>query len=182
MRNLAQLLADRRIVANIRVNLLLANQGLSALANTAGVPTAPAHAGETLKVRCDRPPASPVMGSDASFRLRDLSLQTGYGFLRLAARTGDIANPKPSSFQGLHRVTVLLELNPVPSDVTIAVGNHVAAAAVDLSTPLGTSISTSSVDTFLPLSILTMTFSGSSTICRETTARISARSSSNKSG
>jgi hypothetical protein len=77
---------------------------------------------------------------------------------------------------------VLLELNPVPGDVAIVVSNHVAAAAIDLSTPLGTSISTSSVDTCLPLSILTTTFSGSSTTCRETTARISARSSPSNSG
>jgi hypothetical protein len=114
------------------------------------------------------------MGSDASLRFRDLSFQDGYGFLRLTARTGDIAGPEVSDFQGLHGITVLLELNPVPGDIAIAVRNHVAAAAIDLSTPFGTSISTSSVDTCLPLSILTMTFSGSSTICRETTARISA--------
>jgi hypothetical protein len=48
----------------------------------------------------------------------------------------------------------------VPGNIAVAVSNHVAAAAIDLSTLLGTSISTSSVDTFLPLSILTMTFSG----------------------
>jgi hypothetical protein len=99
------------------------------------------------------------MGSDASLRFSDLSLQVGYGFLRLTARTGDVANPEPSSFQGLHGVTVLLELNPVPSDVAIAVRNHVAAA-IDVSTPLGTSISTSSVDTFLPLSILVIKMGG----------------------
>jgi hypothetical protein len=97
------------------------------------------------------------MGSNASFRFRDLSFQDGDGFLRLIARTGDIASPKVSDFQGHHGITVLPELNPVPGDVAIAVGNHVAAAAIDLSTPFGTSISTSSVDTCLPLSILTMT-------------------------
>jgi len=101
---------------------------LSASANAAGVPTAPAHAGETLQVRCDRPLGSPLMGSNASLRFRDLSLQVGYGFFRLAGRTGDLANRKPNSFQGLHSVTVLLELNPVPSDVAIAVSNHVAVA------------------------------------------------------
>jgi hypothetical protein len=68
------------------------------------------------------------MGSDASLRFRDLSLQVGYGFFRLAGRTGDLANRKPSSFQGLHGVAVLLELNPMPSDVAIAVSNHVAVA------------------------------------------------------
>src|ERR1700676_879295 len=56
------------------------------------------------------------------------------------------------------------------------------AAASDLSKPLGTSISTSSVDTCLPLSIRTTTLSGSSTTCRETTARISERSSPSNSG
>src|SRR2546429_8037813 len=40
-------------------------------------------------------------------------------------------------------------------------GVHQLAGASDLSKPLGTSISTSSVDTCLPLSILTTTFSGS---------------------
>jgi hypothetical protein len=38
--------------------------------------------------------------SDASLRFHDLSLQIGYGFLRLAARTGGLANRKPSGFQG----------------------------------------------------------------------------------
>jgi len=56
------------------------------------------------------------------------------------------------------------------------------AAAIQRSITLGTSISTSSVDTVSPLSILTMTFSGSSTTCRETTARISARRTSRRSG
>src|SRR6202048_794087 len=157
-------------------------EGLSEPANATGVPTAPAHASETLKVRCERSLGSPLMGSDASLGFHDLSLQLGYGSLRLTARTGDIAHPKPSDFQGLHGVTVLLQLNPVPGDVAMAVSNHLAAAAIDLSKPLGTSISTSSVDTCVPLSILTMTFSGSSVTCRETTARISARSSPNNSG
>ena len=49
---------------------------------------------------------------------------------------------------------------------SVLTGNHLAAAAIDGLTWFGTSISTSSVDTCLPLSILTMTFSGSSTICR----------------
>jgi hypothetical protein len=89
-------------------------------ANAAGVPTAPAHASETLQVRCDRPLGSPLMGSDASLRFRDLSLQAGYGFFRLASRIGELANLKPSRFQGLHGVTVLLELNPMPSDVQTA--------------------------------------------------------------
>jgi hypothetical protein len=44
------------------------------------------------------------MGSDASLRFRDLSLQLGYGFLRLTGRTGDLANHKPISCQGLHGV------------------------------------------------------------------------------
>jgi hypothetical protein len=80
------------------------------------------------------------MGSDASLRFRDLSLQLGYGFLRLVGRTGHLAHRKPSSFQGLHCVTVLLELNPVPSDVAIAVNNHVAAAAAIMSMVLDSAI------------------------------------------
>jgi hypothetical protein len=102
------------------------------------------------------------MRSDASLGFGDLSLQLGYGFLRLTDRTGDMAYPEPGDFQVLHGITVLLQLNPVPSDVAVAV-NHLAPAAIDdRSKPLGTSISTSSVDTCVPLSILTMTFSGSS--------------------
>ena len=46
----------------------------------------------------------------------------------MTGRIGDLANRKPSSFQGLHGVTVLLELNPMPSDVAIAVSNHLALA------------------------------------------------------
>jgi hypothetical protein len=117
---------------------------LSARANPAGVPTAPAHARETLKVGCDGPLSPPLVGSDASLRFNDLSLEIGYGFLRLAARACGLANRRPSGFQGLNGITVLLELDPMPSDVAIAVGNHVAAAVIDLSTLLGTSISTSS--------------------------------------
>jgi hypothetical protein len=84
------------------------------------------------------------VGSDPSLRFNDLSLEIGYDFVRLAARTCSLTNCKPSGFQGLNGVTVLLELNPMPSDVAIAVGNHVAPAVIDLSTLLGTSISTSS--------------------------------------
>jgi hypothetical protein len=93
---------------------------LSAPADAAGVPTAPAHAGQALQVRCDRPLGSPLMGGDASLGFRDLSLQVGNDF-SFVGRTGDLANRKPRSFQGLQSVAVLLELNPVPSDVAIAV-------------------------------------------------------------
>jgi hypothetical protein len=106
----------------------------SAPANAPRVPTAPAHAGEALKVRRDRPLGLPLMGSDASLGFRDLPLQRGYGFLGLAGRSGHLADRKPNCFQGLHRVTVLLELNPVPSDVAIAVSNHVAAPTSGLKT------------------------------------------------
>ena len=71
------------------------------------------------------------MDSDASLRLRDLSLQVGYGFFRVARRTGGLANGKPSRFQGLHGVTVLLKLNPVPRDVAIVLRNHEAAVPGD---------------------------------------------------
>jgi hypothetical protein len=67
------------------------------------------------------------MGSDASLGFRDLSLQAGDGFPGLAGRTGDLANGKASGFQGLHGVTVLLELNPVPRDVAIVIRSHEAA-------------------------------------------------------
>jgi hypothetical protein len=67
------------------------------------------------------------MGSDASLGFRDLSLQAGDGFFCLAGRTGDLANRKPSRFQGLHGLSVLLELNPVPSNVAIALSNLVIA-------------------------------------------------------
>ena len=71
------------------------------------------------------------MGSDAALGFCDLSLQDGYGFLGLAGRRGHLANREPNCFQGLHGITVLLELNPVPGDVAIAVSNHVAAPATD---------------------------------------------------
>ena len=58
-------------------------EGLSATAYATGVPTAPAHASQTLKVRCDRALGSPFVGGDASLRFHDLSLQGGYA--RLAA-------------------------------------------------------------------------------------------------
>jgi hypothetical protein len=91
----------------------------------AGVPVAPAHASETLKIGCERPLGSPLMGSDTSLGLRYLSLQPGYRLsLRLAGRTGDFANPETGNFHRLQGVAVLFELNPVPSDVAVAVGNH----------------------------------------------------------
>ena len=102
---------------------------LSAPAHAAGVPTAPAHARETSQVGCNRPPGLPLMGSNASLGFRDLSLQAGYGFLGLADRTGDLANGKASSFQGLHGITVLLELNPVPRDVAVVIRNHDVAVS-----------------------------------------------------
>src|ERR1700676_985503 len=103
----------------------------SASAHAVGVPTAPAHAGETSQVCGDRPPGLPLVGSDASLGFRDLSLQVGDGFFRLAGRTGDLANGKPRGFQGLHGVTVLLELNPVPGDVALVVRNHAGAVPDD---------------------------------------------------
>ena len=106
----------------------------SAPADAPRVPAAPTHAGEALKVGRDRPLGSPLMGSDASLGFRDLPLQGGYGLLCLAGRPGHLAHRKPNCFQGLNRVAVLLELNPVPSDVAIAVSNHVAAPATDLET------------------------------------------------
>ncbi|MFL5239481.1 MAG: hypothetical protein ACJ8EL_18175 [Rhizomicrobium sp.] len=68
------------------------------------------------------------MGSDASLRFRYLSLQLGYLLLRLAGRAGHFANPEPSNFHCFKSVAVLLELNPVPSDVAIAVSDHVVPA------------------------------------------------------
>jgi hypothetical protein len=68
------------------------------------------------------------MGSDASLGFRDLSLQVGYIFSGLADRAGDLAKRKPGRFQRLHGIAVLFELNPMPSDVAIAVSNHVSAA------------------------------------------------------
>jgi hypothetical protein len=106
----------------------------SAPAYSPRVPAAPTHAGEALKVSRDRPPGSPLMDGDASLGFRDLPLQRGQGFLGLAGGRGHLAHRKPNCFQGLHRVTVFLELNPVPSDVAIAVSNHVAAPATDLET------------------------------------------------
>ena len=47
--------------------------------------------------------------------------------LRQRDRTGGIAYLESSDFQGLHGVTVLLELNPVPGNVAIAVSDHGAA-------------------------------------------------------
>ncbi len=68
------------------------------------------------------------MGKYAALGFRDLSLQIGDGFFDLAGRTGGLADRKPGGFQGLHGVAVLFELNPMPSDVAIAVSNHVSDA------------------------------------------------------
>jgi hypothetical protein len=64
------------------------------------------------------------MGGDASFGLRYFPLQEGNGFLRLADRTGHLADRKSGTFQRLDGVTVLPELNPVPGDVAVAVSAH----------------------------------------------------------
>jgi len=68
------------------------------------------------------------MGRDAPLGFRDLSLQAGYVFSGLADRAGDLADRKPRGFQCLRGVAVLFELNPMPSDVAIAVSNHVSDA------------------------------------------------------
>src|SRR6185437_11744544 len=93
----------------------------------AGIPTAPAYAGETLKIGCDRPPGLALVCRNASLGYRDFSLQLGDGFLRSAGSlgTGDFANGKPGGLQGLQGVPVPPELVPVPGDVAIAVSNHV---------------------------------------------------------
>src|ERR1700683_2232056 len=91
------------------------------------VPAAPAHTGEASKVGGDRPPGLPLMGGDASFGLRYFPFQQRDGLLRLANRTGHFADRKPGTFQRLDGVTVLPELNPVPGDVAVAVGDHAAA-------------------------------------------------------
>ena len=67
----------------------------------------------------------PLVDGDASLRFRDLSLQAGYVFSGLADRAGDLAHRKAGRFQRLHGIAVLFELNPMPSDVAIAVSNHV---------------------------------------------------------
>jgi hypothetical protein len=97
------------------------------LPSAGAVPAAPAYAGEASKVGGDRPPGLPLMGGDASLGLRYFSLQQRDGFLRLADRTSHLADRKPGTFQRLDRVTVLPELNPVPGDVAVAVGDHAAA-------------------------------------------------------
>jgi hypothetical protein len=63
---------------------------------------------------------------EASLGFRDFALQVGYRFPGLSAhlRIGDFANREPGSLQGLQGIAVLLELNPMPSDSTIAVSTH----------------------------------------------------------
>jgi hypothetical protein len=100
-------------------------QGRSALA--AGIPAVPADARQTLQVGRDRPLGSALIRRNASFGFRYLSPQLGDGFLGLAGSfgAGDLANRKPGGLQGLQGVAVPLELNPVPGNAAIAVGNHV---------------------------------------------------------
>jgi hypothetical protein len=84
-----------------------------------------------LKIGREGPLRSPLIGSDASLGFRDLSLQVGYRLaLRLAGRTSHFANPESRDFHCLQGGAVLLELNPVPSDVAIAVSDHVGAVIV----------------------------------------------------
>src|SRR5438045_4333417 len=83
----------------------------SAPADAPRVPAAPAHAGEALKVGRDRPPGSPLMGSDASLGFRDLSLQGGYGFLCLAGRLGYFGVRIWDCCLGVVQIWVLLQLH-----------------------------------------------------------------------
>jgi hypothetical protein len=56
---------------------------------------------------------------------RDLALELGQGLLlRMAGRAGHLANPEAGDFQCLDGLAVLLELNPVPGDVAIALSDH----------------------------------------------------------
>jgi hypothetical protein len=68
------------------------------------------------------------MGGDAALGFRYFSLQmSDRSLLCLAGLPCDIANPEPGDFQSLYGLTVLLELNPVPSDVAVALSDHVSA-------------------------------------------------------
>src|SRR5882757_7085688 len=94
-----------------------------------GVPAIPAYTRKTAQVGCERPFGPPLVVGDAPLGFRNLSLQAGNGsLLRLAGGTGEPANSELGDFQSFQYATVLLELNPVPGDVAIAVSDHVTPA------------------------------------------------------
>jgi len=85
-----------------------------------GVPAVPAHFGETLKVGCERPLGPPFVRGDAALGFRYLSLQVG----GLALLRGAAADPELGDLQSLQGLAILLQLNPVPGDIAVAVSDH----------------------------------------------------------
>jgi hypothetical protein len=73
------------------------------------------------------------MSGDAPLRFRYLSLEVGDdASLGLARQSRIFACPEPVDFQSLQGITVLFALNPVPSNVAIAVSDHVATILVTI--------------------------------------------------
>src|SRR5437899_10296511 len=82
-------------------------------------PVAPAHVLEASEIRAERAAGLPVVPGDAFFGLRDLALE-------LEHRPLDIADlvmlaPEARDFQRLQRLAVLLQLHPVPGDLSVGV-------------------------------------------------------------
>ena len=108
-----------------RGRLMLLGDRRPALA--AGIPTAPAYAGQTLKIGCDRPPGLALIcrmyrSDSLIFRF---SSAMAFWVPPALLGTGDFANREPGGLQRLQGVPVPPELDPVPGDVAIAVSTHV---------------------------------------------------------
>src|SRR5438552_8433666 len=89
-------------------------------------PVAPAGIFQAAKISAERAADLALVGGDDALGFADLGLQLGDGLFHLAGRpgAGDLPEPEPAGFQMLQGLAVLLDLGPVPRNLTVTVCNH----------------------------------------------------------
>src|SRR2546423_5352536 len=89
-------------------------------------PVLPAGIFQAAKICAERAADLALIGGDDPFGFADLGLQLGDGLFHLAGRpgAGDLPEPEPAGFQMLQGLAVLLDLGPVPRNLTVTVCNH----------------------------------------------------------
>src|SRR3954471_1825134 len=97
-----------------------------------GVPIAPAAVAEASQVGGERTARALVVIGDGALGLHDLALEFPDRLLGLAVpfRRCNLAHGEARGLERLQLSAVLLQLNPVPGDVAVAVRNHVGTPLI----------------------------------------------------